>query len=197
MKTLYLECKMGAAGDMLTAALLELLPKPERMLERLNGLGIPGVTYHTIPMEKCGIRCTHVSVTVDGEEEESEDVPVAKDHVHESDHAHDDHGHEHHHDHGHDHHHDHDDHHHDHDDHHDHAHHHEHRSLHDIMHLIDDLALPAEVRKDALAVYRLLAEAESRVHGMSVQEIHFHEVGTLDAVADVVAVCLLIHELAP
>ena len=170
MKTLYIDCAMGAAGDMLTAALLELLPDRAGFLERLNGLGIPGVRYEAIPTVKCGITGTRVAVTVHGAEEE--DVPYHHDHEH-------DHEHEHHHD-------------------HDHHHDHHHSGMHDIAHLVrDHMDLPAAVQDDVLAVYDLIAQAESHVHGVPVTDIHFHEVGTLDAVADVTAACLLLHELAP
>ena len=70
MRTLYIECKMGAAGDMLTAALLELLPDPDGFVEKLNGLGIPGVKYVKTESVKCGIIGTHMKVTIDGVEEE-------------------------------------------------------------------------------------------------------------------------------
>ena len=79
---------------------------------------------------------------------------------------------------------------------HDHEHHH-HTGLHEIEHLLSHLDLPQTVRDDALAVYHRIAEAESKVHGRPVDQIHFHEVGTLDALADVVGVCLLMHLLAP
>ncbi len=181
MKTLYIDCAMGAAGDMLTAALLELLPDPKAFVDELNRLGIPGVVYSAEPSEKCGIRGTHMTVKVNGEEEESLDV-----------HEHEDHGHEHHHDHDHEHHHDHE---------HEHSHGghtHSHSGLHDIEHIVrDHLALPDKVKDDVMAVYGLIAEAESRVHGSPVSEIHFHEVGTADAVADITAVCLLMNRLAP
>ena len=72
MKTLYLDCGMGAAGDMLTAALLELLPNQEELLERLNSLGVPGIVYERETSEKCGIRGTHITVKVNGEEESEE-----------------------------------------------------------------------------------------------------------------------------
>ena len=72
MKTLYFDCGMGAAGDMLTAALLELLPDPEAFLAEFRALGIPGVEIRREAMSKCGIGGTHVTVTVHGEEE-SED----------------------------------------------------------------------------------------------------------------------------
>ena len=183
MKTLYLECNMGAAGDMLAAALLELHPQPEEFVRRMNSLGIPGVEFSAQPAVKCGITGTHVSVTVHGEEEESQDV-----HLHHHDHHHD---HEHAHDHDHDHH-EHE--HHDHD--HGHGHHH-HAGMGDIRHILSHLDIPQDVREDAEEVYELIALAESHAHGRPVEEIHFHEVGALDAVADVVAVCWLIHDLAP
>ena len=67
----------------------------------------------------------------------------------------------------------------------------------DITRLLEELPLPAAARENALAVYGLLARAEGKVHGKPVEHIHFHEVGSLDAVADITAVCLLLHELAP
>ncbi len=170
MRTLYLDCGMGAAGDMLTGALLELLPEPGRFMEKLNALGIPGVVYLSEKSVKCGITGTHVTVLVHGEEED------AADHYHghapAPQHGHHEHGH-------------------------DHRHGHQHHSMHDIEHIVSDLKLPAAVEKDVLAVYSLIAEAESHVHGVPVTDIHFHEVGTMDAVADVTAVCLLMNELAP
>ena len=170
MKTLYLDCGMGAAGDMLTAALLELLPDPDGFVDELNALGIPGVQYRREASVKCGITGTHMSVTVNG--------------VEESDHAH-----AHHHDHEHTHEHEHTN---------EHEHTpHQHSSLHRIRHIISGLHLPEAVQHNEKAVYGLIAEAESRAHNVPVTEIHFHEVGTMDAVADVVAVCLLMDRLAP
>ncbi|MBR4732066.1 MAG: nickel pincer cofactor biosynthesis protein LarC [Lachnospiraceae bacterium] len=210
MKTLYIDCGMGAAGDMLTAALLELLPDKDGFVDELNALGIPGVKYVKEASVKCGITGTHMRVTVDGAEEESHDHD---DHEHHHHHDHDDHDHHHHHDHDdHDHHHydhddhehhhhdhdDHDHHHHNHDDHDHHHHHHHHASMGDVEHIVrDHLHLPASVQDDVMAVYGLIAEAESHAHGVPVTEIHFHEVGTMDAIADVVAVCLLMKKLAP
>ena len=194
MKTLYLECNMGAAGDMLTAALLELHPDPQGFVERMNRLGLPGVVFAAQPAVKCGITGTQVSVTVGGEEEESHDVPLHT-HVHETaqDEAHP--GHAHDHVHGHDHEHTHD---HEHSHGHEHGHgHHHHAGMGDIRHILSHLDIPQPVRQDAEAVYQLIAQAESHAHGRPVEEIHFHEVGTLDAVTDVVAVCWLLHDLAP
>ena len=66
-----------------------------------------------------------------------------------------------------------------------------------IEHIVSGLPIPTTVKLDVLAVYHLIAEAESQVHGVPVKQIHFHEVGTMDAVADITAVCLLLHELKP
>ena len=146
MKTLYFDLSMGAAGDMLAAALFQLAPEPERVLAQVNGLGLPGVEARLAPAEKCGIRGLHYEVLVHGQEEQ-----------------------EHHQHHGH--------------------------HLHDIEAILAGSSLPEAVREDALAVYRLLAQAESKVHGCPVEEIHFHEVGQLDAIVDILTVCLLMHEL--
>ena len=185
MKTLYLDCSMGAAGDMLTAALLELLPDQEVFLEKLNALCIPGVRFQRETSVKCGITGTHISVTVHGEEEESQDHH-AHDHSHDHEHSHD-HSHDHEHSHEHEHNHD-----------HEHEHSHHHSSLHDIEHIVrGHLSVSEKVKDDVMAVYQQIAEAESRAHGVDVTQIHFHEVGTLDAIADITAVCMLMEELAP
>ena len=149
MRVLYLDCGMGAAGDMLTAALLELLPDPDGFVEKLNHLGIPEVEFKREKAVKCGISGTHISVKVQGVEE-GEDM-----------------------------------------------HDHRHSSMHDIEHIVSSLQLPKKVREDVLAVYGLIAEAESHAHGVPVTDIHFHEVGTMDAIADVSAVCLLMDQLSP
>ena len=75
--------------------------------------------------------------------------------------------------------------------------HHHHASMAGITHIIEHLNLPDEVKKDVVAVYHLIAEAESHVHGKTVEEIHFHEVGTADAIADIAGVCLLMHMIVP
>lgn len=181
MKTLYLECAMGASGDMLMGALVSLLDAPEEFIAEMNALGVPGVQVRMEPSAKCGVTGTHVSVTVNGEDEESRDV-----HGHEHDEH--EHHHEHEHDHVHEHHHDHP---------HDHAHDHTHASLAGIQAIVDGLPVSEKVRQNAMAVYRRIAAAESEVHGHPVDQIHFHEVGAMDAVADVVGVCLLMERLAP
>ena len=176
MKTLYIDCGMGAAGDMLTAALLELLPDPDGFVERLNALGIPGVEIRREPAVKCGITGTKMTVLVNGVEEGSAPHEHGHEHGHHHEHGHEhDHPHEHHHEHG-----------------------HAHSSVADIEHIVrGHLDLPPNVQDDIMNVYGLIADAESKAHGMPVTQIHFHEVGTMDAVADITAVSLLINEIAP
>ena len=170
MKTLYIDCSMGAAGDMLTAALLELIPDRDAFIEKLNSLGLPNVSFRAEKARKCGITGTHVTVLVSGQEEDE--------HMHDHEHEH---THEHAHTHS-----------------HEHEHTHHHSSLHDIEHIVrDHLRLPTMVSLDVMTVYQEIAEAESHVHGVPVDQIHFHEVGTMDAVADITAVCLLMHEIDP
>ena len=166
MRMLYIDCAMGAAGDMLTAALLELLDDPDGFLEEVNQIGLHGVTVTREPSVKCGITGTHIRVSVRGVEEDE--------HLHEHHHHHEHHDHHHHHE-----------------------HHHDHSGMHEIEHRVSHLNLPEKVKKDVLAVYGLIAEAESHAHGVPVSEIHFHEVGTMDALADIAAVCLLMHKLQP
>lgn len=156
MRLLYLDLGMGAAGDMLCAALYELLDDKgqKRFLDRVGSLGLDGVLVSAERTSKCGINGTHMCVLVDGVSEDAH-----RDH----DHAHD--------------------------------HHHEHSDLHTVSHIIDSLPVSDTVKKDAASVFGLIAEAESHVHSVPVSDIHFHEVGTKDAIADVVMFCMLIEIL--
>ena len=149
MRTLYFDCGMGAAGDMLTAALVELFENPAAIIRELNTLGIPGVRFFSKASTKCGINGTHMQVLV-WDTEEDEDL-------------------------------------------HDHGHHHS--GLEQIDHIISHLRISDKVRRDVMAVYELIAQAESHAHGVPVNQIHFHEVGTMDAIADITAVCYLLDKL--
>lgn len=162
MKTLYFDCGMGAAGDMLTAALFELLSDKEKneFLKELNALGIPGVTVTAEKSVKCGIVGTHISVMVDGTEE------MVENHTHHHEHYHN-------------------------------GLHHHHSSMQEIEHIISELPLSEKIKTDIIKIYTLIAEAESHVHGVPVTEIHFHEVGTMDAIADITAFCMLIDHICP
>ena len=197
MKVLFFDCGMGAAGDMLMGALASLLSAEEQeaFIQKMNSLGIPDVQIVLEDDEKCGVKGKHIRVFVHGEEEESHDEHHHE-HCHDHDHHHD-HDHEHDHDHDHDHHHDHE-HDHDHDHEHDHHHHdHHHASMAHIEHLISHLDVSDRVKQDVSAIYRIIAQAECKVHGKEMDEIHFHEVGTKDALADITGCALLMEKLSP
>ena len=159
MKMIYLDCSMGAAGDMLASALLELFPDPSPILEQLNNMGLEGVRFHREDSVKCGIQGTRLIVTVHGIEEGSKSH---YDHDHSQNESH-----------------------------------HHHHSLSDLRKLVSGLNLPQNVQNSVLAVYDRLANAESKVHGVPVDLVHFHEVGALDALADISAVCLMMDLLSP
>lgn len=173
MRTIYLDCSMGAAGDMLMAALLELLPEKDTFLQKMQSLGLPGLEISAEPSVKCGITGTHMRVLIHGEEEGHPHEHAVEAHAHshadapEAAHAHV------------------------------HVHPHHHTDLDELTHRISHLNVSEAVRSNILAIYQSIADAESRVHGVPVEQIHFHEVGSLDALADVTGVCLLMELLAP
>ena len=206
MSILYIDCGMGAAGDMLTAALLELLPAEEResFPAEFNELGIPGVVMKAEQKVSQGVTGTHVTVTVHGVEEGEVlhgDMYGSDSRSSMHNHAHDHSGAAHEHSHAHAHMHTHR-----HEaagndeagDNHGAVHSHVHNGLAEIEHIVNEhIDLPGHIKADILNVYDIIADAESKAHGVPVTDIHFHEVGTLDAVADVTAVCLLMSRLAP
>ena len=146
MKILYLDCAMGCAGDMLTAALLELFPNSDEILAELNALGIPSVKFIRQDSIKCGITGTRLRVLIAGEEEGEH-------------------------------------------------HHHHHSRLADIAHIVEHLQASDTVKKQVLDIYESIAKAESQVHGEPVEQIHFHEVGAMDAIADITATAYLMDKL--
>ena len=204
-KILYLECKTGAAGDMLMGALYSLLTEEQKVLflEKLNAIS---EEVCVIPQEICkqGIGGVHMKVEINGEEEgiahtndhhhdheEAHEHSHCAEHSHEEAHMHsheDDHEHAHHHEgaqiHNHHHHED------------EHAHvHHAHTSVASILEKISVLDMSDSIKKNAEGIYRNIAAAESKVHQTDMEQIHFHEVGSLDALIDVVGSCLALELL--
>ena len=182
---------MGIAGDMLMGALAEIAPA--EAVEKLRALKIPGTEISFEHGEKCGIGGTRAHVLVHGEEEGSVGEHGHGGHGHDTEYVHH-HGHGgHDHDTEHAHHHSHGGHGHD----AEHVHHHEHHhyGMEDIRSIINELPVSASVKENALAIYTRIASAESKVHGQPVSEIHFHEVGAMDAVADVVGNCFLLEAI--
>ena len=158
MKTLFIECNMGAAGDMLMGALYELLPsqEQEQFIETMNSLFPDKIMIKTAPSEKCGIWGTKADVVILGHSETPE-MPQEE-----------------------------------------HSHHHTlHTSYPEMLSQIDSLPVSASVRDHAKAIYALIGEAESSAHHTDISQIHFHEVGTLDALMDVVGCCILLETLNP
>ena len=214
MRTLYIECNMGAAGDMLMSALYELLEEEQKkqFLEKMNHLGIDGLSIEPKRVQKCGIYGTHMSVLIDGQEEQEHNSGESG-HHHEHSHSEEELGHHHKHSHSHEelgHHHEHShnhgesDHHHEHghnhgesDHHHDHEHSHtghHHYTYQMIVDKVDQFDLQQRVKDKIKEIYGLIAQAESEAHEAPIEQIHFHEVGSLDAIADVTG-CSLLMEL--
>lgn len=188
MKTIYLECNMGAAGDMLMSALYEICEQKEWFLYKMNEIFAPyGIALTAEAVTKCGICGTHMQVLISGEEEgelqhshDQKDSPK-NEHAHDlTAHAHETSSHVQ-----------------DGTDTAAHGHPHVHADYQSVLDRIHSLALAEEVKSDAAAIYQLIGEAEAKVHGTTLDQIHFHEVGSLDALADVVGCALLIRLIAP
>ena len=155
MCKLYFQCNRGAAGDMIGAALMELVPDKTAMMQKLNHMGIPHVEYILEEKQKYGINGNTMTVIIHGETEE---------HMHEAGHP---------------------------------EHHHHHMTMKTIRQIVSDMKVSDKVRKDIMETYKIIADAESHAHNCPVSEVHFHEVGALDAIADVAAVCQILEELEP
>lgn len=181
MKTLYFECQSGISGDMTVAALLDL-GVPEGLLRaELRKLGLDGYDLKLSRAQKSGIGAQLFDVVLHA-------------HTHENEHSHD-HPHEHSHAHGHTH---------DHEDENGHRHDpvheehdHEHRSMADIAQMIEASALSDSVKTLSLGIFGVLAEAEGKVHGKPASEVHFHEVGAIDSIVDIVSAAVCMDYIAP
>ncbi|WP_024736027.1 nickel pincer cofactor biosynthesis protein LarC [Enterocloster asparagiformis] len=210
-KILYLECNSGISGDMTVGALLDLGADRGALERALGSLGVGGYHLHFGRTKKCGLDAFDFDVHLEGVE--GEHHHHHHEHGGEEEHGHGD---GHHHDHGdeaHDHHHhehgpeghchEHEEagHHHEHGaeahchaygaaEHHHHPH--VHRNYADICTIIDRLDSNARVKELAKRMFRIVAEAESKAHGLPIDQVHFHEVGAIDSIVDIigVAVCL-------
>lgn len=178
MKTLYIECRMGAAGDMLMGALYELLDDAEKeeFLKEMHGLFGPEIRVEAEKRMTNQISGTKMRVLIHGQEEETEEGDHKHTHEHEHGHSHG-HGHEEGHEQGHN------------------QEHHVHNSYHEILHRISHLDIPENIRNDIGDVFRMIGEAESKVHQTTIEHIHFHEVGSMDALADVSGCCILMDRI--
>ena len=166
-KTLYLDCQAGIAGDMLVAALLDLGGKPalERLTQMLEKLSLEGFSVAVTRVKKAGIDCCDFDVKLDVAHE-SHDHDMAYLHGL-GDTSHD----------------------------HDHDHYHAHRGLAQVEQLIDAAPLSERARGLARDAFRILARAEAKAHGLPIDQVHFHEVGAVDSIVDVLAAAFLIDDL--
>lgn len=180
-KTAYFECYSGISGDMTVAALLDLGANAEKLQKALESLHLDGYSVEISRANKNGV--------------EAADFNVILEHDHEHDHHHhhhheEEHSHEHHHhgeEHGHAHSHSHE---------HIHGEGHVHRGLDDILPMIDGAeAISPRAKEMAKKVFTVLAQAEGKVHGKAPEEVHFHEVGAVDSIVDIVAACVCLDDL--
>ena len=186
MKTLYFDCSSGISGNMTLAALIEIIGDENYLIEELKKLHIDGYTIDISKKVKNGITGTHVNVILTHQHEHSH---THEEHIHHHDHIHEDHIHHHEHDeehlhendheHGHEH------------------HHHEHRNLHDVCEIIDNSDIDEESKDLAKRIFMRVAEAESKVHNKPLYEVHFHEVGAIDSIVDIVGTAILINKIRP
>jgi uncharacterized protein (TIGR00299 family) protein len=177
MKILYYDCFSGISGDMNLGAMLDLGVSRETLISGLKKLNTEGWRLEITRDQRHGITGTKVKVIDEGLEDH--------DNTHEHEHGH---GHDHVHDHVHDHEHDHV---HDHEQ----GHVHPHRNLADIGRIINSSTLPLSVKELSMKIFRHIAEAEAAVHNKPVEEIHFHEVGAIDSIVDIVGAAICFDDL--
>ena len=188
-RILYLECGTGISGDMTVAALLDLGADQEKLLRVLKGIPGHGFEVRISRVKKASIDCCDFDVVLDKEHDgHDHDMEYLYGHLEEEQHgqSNDHHAHDHHHDHEHDH-----DHHH----YHGHDHHHHHTGMKEIREIIGGLDMTDSARALALRIFEILAQAESEAHGVPADEVHFHEVGAIDSIVDIVAAAVCFDDL--
>ena len=175
---LYLECTSGISGDMTVAALLDLGADQKKLVRTLKSLPVKGFDIKISRVMKSGINACDFDVLLDHDHEN---------HDHDMKYLHGDdgdfHGHnheKHHHDHGgsrHGH------------------HHHEHRGLNEIMEIIDHTDMTDRAKSYGKRIFKILAEAEAKAHNVPVNQVHFHEVGAVDSIVDILSVAICMDDL--
>ena len=171
-KTLYLECYSGISGDMTVAALLDLGADREVLKESLKSLPVGGFRTEITRVKKSGLDACDFSVIL---EQDNHDHDM--EYLHGSEKSYTGH-HEHHHGHT-----------------HSHEHPHEHRGMKEITEIIQKSEMTVRAKKMAMRVFDILAQAESKAHGVPVEEVHFHEVGAVDSIVDIAAIAICMDNL--
>lgn len=190
-RTLYLECYSGISGDMTVGALLDLGADAEVLMEQLNSLPLEGFRVEISRVKKSGLDACDFHVILEKPYENHDhdnhylydhhDHSHPEGHIHTHSHDHPD-GHIHTHSHGHSH-----------PD--DHTHAHIHRGLHEVLEIIENSAISLKAKRTASDIFRILAEAEAQAHGATIDTVHFHEVGAVDSIVDIVAVAVCLESL--
>lgn len=176
-KALYLECYSGISGDMTVGALLDLGADKEELQRQIKTLPLGGYSIEISRVIKSGLDCCDFHVVLD-EEYENHDHDI------EYLYGHKEHGHEHNHEHGHSH-----------DHNHEHTHH-VHRGLHEVLEIIRSSEMNTGAKKIAEEIFYVLAEAEAKAHGSTIDQVHFHEVGAVDSIVDIAAAAICLDNLA-
>lgn len=215
--TLYLACESGISGDMTVAALLDLGADEKGLLKVLDSIPADGYSIQISRVKKAGLDCCDFDVKLEQAYENHDhdmeylyghlenQMQHEHEHSHGHDHTHDhDHSHEHHHDHEHTHEHDHNhehnhehthEHSHEHAHSHDHANHHVHRGFADVKAIIEQTEMSERAKELAISIFTCIAHAEAKAHGETFESVHFHEVGAIDSIVDVIAVAYCIDNL--
>ncbi len=200
MRIAYLECFAGISGDMFLGALVDAGVPVETLHDAVNALNL-GASLSLDKVDRSGISSTHVRVLENGKLAEETAHTHSHEHTHEHHHEPDDkhshsHGHTHAHEQEHKHSHSHEHPHHEHEPKHEHHHEHSHgRSLTVIRRLIEDTKLADPIKRTAIHAFELLGASEAKIHNVDIEKIHFHEVGAVDAIVDIVAASAGIHAL--
>lgn len=181
--TLYLECDSGISGDMTVAALLDLGADADVLRKSLDSLPVEGFEIEIRRVNKAGLDVCDFHVGLDSRyENHDHDMEYLYGHKQETD-SHLHHGHHHtdqgcqEHSHA------------------EHTHHHEHRGLPEILEILRNSSLSDEARATAEKIFTVLAQAESKAHGIPVEQVHFHEVGAVDSIVDIAAVAVCLDNL--
>lgn len=175
-RSLYLECYSGISGDMAVGALLDLGADADVLKSTLDSLNIGGFKIEITRVSRSGLDACDFNVILDTEHEN---------HDHDNEylygrHDHNDHHYEHHHDH---------------EDHHEYDHQHEHRGLPEIVHIIDNAKMTDNARSISKKIFMILADAEAKAHGTEIDKVHFHEVGAVDSIVDIISVAVCFDDL--
>ena len=188
-KKLYFDCTTGISGDMIVAGLIDAGADTDKLQKVMDDLKtkVGGFEIKLSEVQKSAIRAMDFDVVLD-EDNHDHDMEYLYGHLHHDEEHH--HEHHHHHDHSHEHHHDHEDHH-----HHHHDHHHVHRALSDVIEIINQADITDGARELAIKVFTIVAEAEAAVHGRTIEEVHFHEVGAIDSIVDIIAAAVCFDDI--